>query len=188
MGVKQGLENVVEAARLADAQNVTVRFVLLGNGGQRERLRQLAGGVDRVQFIDPLPDDDYAAAIQSADVLLVNEKPGVSEMAVPSKLTSYFSAGKPVLAATDPAGITAGEIARADAGVVVPSGAPQTLLAAALDLGRDPIRASRLGANGLRYRRTVLDEDTALDKFTDILTCVIEEHSTRRSVKGRVRA
>ena len=49
-------------------------------------------------------------------MLLVNELPGVAHMAMPSKLTSYFQAGKPVLAATDEGGFTAKEIALSGAG------------------------------------------------------------------------
>ncbi|MFF2487720.1 glycosyltransferase family 4 protein [Microbacterium sp. NPDC058062] len=178
MGVKQGLDNVIAAARLADAASAPVRFVLLGGGSQREMLRALADGVTRVQFLDSLPDDEYAAAMQSADVLLVNEKPGVAEMAVPSKLTSYFNSGKPVVAATDLSGITAEELRAAGAGIVVPAGDPNSLLEAAMELARNPAVARSLGESGLRYRHTVLDEETALDRFTEILAAVVAERAT----------
>ena len=165
MGVKQDLENVIAAARLADDQQLPVRFVLLGNGSQRESLRNLGLGVHRLQFIEALSERGFQEALAAADVLLVNEKLGVSEMAVPSKLTSYFNAGRPVLAATDLAGATAGEISEADAGCIVSAGNPQSLLDAALELGSDPLMSAKLGANGLRYRRVVLDQEVAIDKF-----------------------
>ena len=90
-------------------------------------------------------------------------------MAVPSKLTSYFSAGRPVIAASDPSGITASEIRMAGAGVVVAADDPESLRAATLELRADPDRAAALGANGLRYRQTVLEEDAAIEKFADML-------------------
>ncbi|QSB24180.1 glycosyltransferase family 4 protein [Curtobacterium sp. 24E2] len=101
MGVKQGLGNVVEAARSVQDRGLPIRFVLLGDGNQRESLQQQAAGIDSLQFLAPLPDDEFAAALNSADVLLVNEAPGISGMAVPSKLTTYFATGVPVLAASD---------------------------------------------------------------------------------------
>ena len=55
MGMKQGLENVVEAARLADTAGSDVRFVIMGDGGQRRRLEELAAGVPTIEFMDPLP-------------------------------------------------------------------------------------------------------------------------------------
>ena len=105
-----------------------IRFVLMGDGNQRRLLQQSAKGVQRIEFKEPLDAEDYRQVLACADVLLVNERPGVGEMAVPSKLTSYFSAGRPVLAATDADGVTAGEIRDAGAGVVVPAGDPAALL------------------------------------------------------------
>ena len=169
MGVKQGLHNVVDAAALAASRGDDVKFVLLGGGGDRARLEALGVGIPTLQFMPSLDDAQFAAAIGSADVLLVNEKAGVSEMAVPSKLTSYFSAGRPVVAATDPSGITADEVRAAGSGIVVPAGNPKLLLDAVLELGADKERCRLLGANGRRYRETVLDEDTAIDKLSDLL-------------------
>lgn len=174
MGVKQGLDNVLDAAQLARDRGAAVRFVLLGDGGERARLAAEGTDIPTLQFIAPLPDAEFAEALAAADVLLVNERVGVSEMAVPSKLTSYFSTGRPVLAATDVRGITADEVRAAQAGVVVPSGSPDRLLDAAIMLGENPDLSSRLGENGKRYRETVLDETFAIDKFATLLSLLID--------------
>ncbi|MCR2808897.1 MULTISPECIES: glycosyltransferase family 4 protein [unclassified Microbacterium] len=173
MGVKQGLENVVRAARIASERGLPVRFVLLGHGAQLDHLKTLGSGLKTLEFTAPLNDADFAAALASADSLLVNELPGISEMAVPSKLTSYFSAGRPVVAATDLAGITAEEIHNAGAGVVVRAGDPESLLNAVLALAADPSRAATLGQNGRQYRKTVLDEESAIDRFTEMLAQLV---------------
>lgn len=75
MGVKQGLENVVRAAALAEQRGAQVRFVFIGGGNQRDRLVAMADGLTQVDFIGSLPDDEYALALVAADVLLVNELP-----------------------------------------------------------------------------------------------------------------
>ncbi|MGA1811052.1 glycosyltransferase family 4 protein [Frondihabitans sp. 4ASC-45] len=165
MGAKQGLENVIEAAREADRRGVGVRFILLGDGNQRAQLEALSSGIDRVQFMAPVADEDFYAALCSADVLLVNEKPGVTEMSVPSKLTSYFTTGRPVLAATEPGSVTANEIEVSGGGVTVAAGDPRALLDAALELGRDVDEGERLGRNGLAFRREMLDEKSAVTRF-----------------------
>lgn len=177
MGVKQGLDNVVAAARLASERGLRVRFVLLGHGSEAEHLKRIGAGVDTLQFLAPLSDAEFAAALTSADILLVNELPGVAEMAVPSKLTSYFSAGRPVVAATDLGGITADEIRAADAGVVVPAGDPESLLGAVASLAADSELAGKFGKNGSLYRKTVLDEESAITLFTEILTRLISARS-----------
>ncbi len=172
MGAKQGLENVVDAARRADAALAAVTFLLVGHGGERDELERQAAGIERLRFVDPLPDDRFRAALAAADVLLVNEKAGVSSMAVPSKLTSYFDAGRAVIAATDPDGITAGEIAASGAGIVVPAGDPAALLDAVLTLGADGERSAQLGRSGRRYRETVLSQDSALDSWERLVDAV----------------
>lgn len=178
MGEKQALINVVAAARLAESRGSGVRFVLLGGGGQRAMLQEAARGCGAVEFRDPLPGDEYVKAMASADVLLVNEKPGVQEMAVPSKLTSYFSTGRPVLAATDPGSITAAEVEMSEAGVVVPAGDPAALVAAALRLGEDRHTSARIGANGPIYCETHLSESAALDAYDG---WVRQLHAQRRT-------
>jgi glycosyltransferase involved in cell wall biosynthesis len=165
MGAKQGLENVVAAARLADDHGVNIRFVLLGDGNQRRLLQQSANGVQRIEFKDPLGDEDYRQVLACADVLLVNERPGVGEMAVPCKLTSYFSAGRPVLAATDAGGITAAEIRGSGGGVVVPAGDPAALLDTAVHLADNVEVGKQLGVSGQHYARRLLSPERALDEY-----------------------
>ncbi|MFE6235564.1 glycosyltransferase [Cellulosimicrobium sp. NPDC057862] len=172
-GVKQGLENVVEAARLADAQGTRVRFVLLGDGSRRAALEAAGSGVRRLQFVDSLPDAEFRAALEASDVLLVNELAGLAEMSVPSKLTSYFHAARPVLAATSERSTTAAELRASGGGVRVDPQDPQALLDAAQSLAADPGWRDRLGTAGRRYRDETLSERAAVDAFA----AVLEEHA-----------
>ncbi|KIC59371.1 glycosyltransferase family 4 protein [Microbacterium hominis] len=175
-GVKQGLENVIRAAILAEDRDLPLRFVLLGDGNQRARLEQLANGCSRVDFVDPLSDADFQEAMASAGALLVNELPSLREMSVPSKLTSYFAAGRPVLAATAADSVTAQEVLRAGGGIVVDGGDPEALLKAALRLHGDPELRRELGRAGLQYRDTVLGRDVAIEQF-----CHVIEKAARQS-------
>lgn len=174
IGAKQGLENVIEAARLADELTLPLRFVLLGDGNRRRDLESLANGVDRIQFLDPLPETDFLAALRAAEILLVNERPGVRDMSVPSKLTSYFSSGMPVLAATECDSVTAVEIALSGAGRRVDPGEPGQLLQAAVSLADSPAVRAALGAAGRNYCRTVLNESSAVGQFEEWLEALAE--------------
>jgi colanic acid biosynthesis glycosyl transferase WcaI len=180
MGAKQGLENVVDAARLAETRDDPIHFVLVGDGGERHQLEQYGRGVSRLSFVDPLDDTKYHLALNAADVLVVNEKPGVSAMSMPCKLTSYFDAGKPVVAATDPNGITASEIAMAKAGIVVSAGDAEALLSAIRLLDTNPKDAKAYGLNGRRHREQVLDERTAMDNWRSLITSVLEPSKSLR--------
>lgn len=170
MGKKQGLENVINAAKFADSRGSAVRFVLMGDGNQRRRLEKLAIGVRSITFIDPLPDSDFQTALAAADVLLVNELPGVKDMAVPSKLTSYFNAGVPVVAATDAGSVTAYEIEQSGGGIRVDATDGVALVETAEVLAREPSLASRLAENGQRFRRETLSKKAAVAHYDEFIT------------------
>lgn len=165
MGVKQNLENVVEAAFLADQRRLPVRFVLMGDGNQREHVAEVARGVERLTLLEPVDSETYPAMLAAADVLLVNERPGMAEMSVPSKLTSYLSSGRPVLAATDAGSATAQEVLRSGGGRLVPPGAPATLLEAVLGLRAAPQQGAVLGETGRLYAQSELLASGSLSKY-----------------------
>lgn len=167
MGVKQGLENVVAAAKLAvgEVPPGTVRFVMIGDGNQRRSLEDTGAGISTLQFLKVLPDNAFRAVLQTADVLLVNERPGVKDMAVPSKLTTYFRTGKPVVAATDQSSAAAGEVRAAGAGVIVAPADPHALLEAVLTIGRDKAAGLQYGESGKRYSQEVLSREGAISSY-----------------------
>ncbi|WP_424805701.1 glycosyltransferase family 4 protein [Rhodococcus sp. 27YEA15] len=177
MGVKQGLENVVDAARLADQRELPVRFVLVGDGNQRPTLEAASVGVSRIDFVRPLDDENFRTAMAAADVLLVNEAPGIVGMAVPSKLTSYFSSGTPIVAATDVESTTADEIRASGAGVVTPNGDPAGLLDTVLALAADADRSAQLGAAGVRYCATSVGKTASIDKCEKWIHELVSRHS-----------
>lgn len=166
MGLKQGLENVVKVGRLAESP---VRVVLMGDGNQRAALETLGRDAPRLSFLPPAPSEEFPKILAAADVLLVNERASAVDMSLPSKLTSYFSAGVPVLAAVPPGGGTAAEVARSGGGVLVAPENPAALLAALLALGASPDERARLGAAGARHAAEHLAAEAALVRLADVL-------------------
>ncbi|MEV6768623.1 glycosyltransferase family 4 protein [Nocardia sp. NPDC051030] len=167
MGTKQGLENVVAAAELAARDGLPVRFVLLGDGNQRRRIEAAGAGLPTLEFLPPVSEAEFPSALGAADVLLVNERPGVAQMAVPSKLTSYFTSGRPILAAADPSGYTAQEMTASGGGVLVPADRPDLLLAEAIRIGADPVLGAEFAAAGRRYATALLNPEAALDSYEE---------------------
>ena len=100
--------------------------------------------------------------LAAADVLLVNQRASVTNMSLPGKLTSYFASGRPVVAAVSSESETAGELADAGAGILVPPDQPGALLEELRKLAVDPDRQGLLGAAGRRYAQTVLAAKHAL--------------------------
>ncbi|WP_036291180.1 glycosyltransferase family 4 protein [Microbacterium sp. MRS-1] len=168
MGSKQGLANVIDAAKKAEQGGLRLKFMLVGDGAERQALEVRAEGCSAIEFVDPLSAELYPLALAAADILLVNEKPGVAEMAVPSKLTSYFNSGRPVVAATDLGGITASEIHAAGAGMVIAAGDPAALVAAVWSM--TDAEGAAFGESGLRFRENQLDVVRAVDRWLQLLS------------------
>lgn len=173
MGLKQALEFVVDAASIAAERSPRTRFVLMGGGSQRAMLEERAQGLDNVTFLDPRPSDEFPDVLAAADVLLVNERASVIDMSLPSKLTSYFRAGRPVLAAV-PNGSTAAEVHRSGGGLTVPAEESEAMVDTILRLANDPGLATTLGRAGRDYAERALSEAVVLSSYESLFLSVIE--------------
>ncbi|MEU2607620.1 glycosyltransferase family 4 protein [Streptomyces albus] len=165
MGLKQGLDVLLAAARLAPE----LRIVLMGDGSQRAHLAALAATLPNAQLLPFAAERDFPDVLAAADVLAVTQRASVLDMSVPSKLTSYFAAGRPVVGSVADGGGTAGELRRSAAGVLVPPEDPAALAAALRALAADPDRAAALGAAGRAYATTHLGRGRALARLTGLL-------------------
>lgn len=169
MGVKQGLDVLVETARSAPE----LRVVLMGEGSQRDHLRTLAGGLPNLDFIPPVEEGEFPDVLAAADVLAVTQRASVQDMSLPSKLTSYFAAGRPVLGSVAAESGTAQEIARSGAGVVVAPESAADLLAALRALMADPERVAALAAAGPSYADAHLSREAGLARIDRLLAEVL---------------
>ena len=169
IGVKQDLGNVLDAAALAKERGLEVRFVFLGDGNQRPKLQQRATNMTNVEFIEPVDDEKFRCLLAASDILLVNELPSLRETALPSKLTSYFRTGLPVLAATHPDSMTSKEIEFSRAGIRVDAGSPAALLDGMRRLTSDTDLSENLGRAGLRFYEQHLQQDSAIREFDRII-------------------
>ena len=182
MGMKQGLETVVEAAQLAQAQGSPVQYVLVGDGNQRVALEQLSAGCTNLRFVDPLSAHEYPYALAAADVLVVCERSGVREMSLPSKLTSYCVARRPIVAAVESDGITAETLNRHDAALLCRCGDPAALLDAVADIMGSMALADRLVARAAELHRTQYGLEPAYARYQRFVATLASYAVTGRSL------
>ena len=184
MGYKQGLENVIDAARLAQHDPNSPLFVFMGDGNQREHLVQYAAGLRNVQFVPTQPiDSGYPNALMAADTLLVNQRSTVMEMCLPSKLCSYLASGTPIVAAVALESETARELALAQSGTVVPHGDPAQLLSAISQIQSAPAIHREISARGLAYATSQLTATAsfaAADRFISAIATA--ERNTQMNI------
>lgn len=173
MGAKQGLENVIDAARLAAHGPARLRFVLMGDGSRRAALEGRARGLSNVAFLPLQPSALVPSVLRAADILLLNQLGSVRDMSLPSKLTAYFAAARPVVAACAEASETAREVRDSGAGVLVSAERPRELLDAIARVAGDAGLAAHLASRGEAWARDVLSETAALRGYEQLLAAVL---------------
>jgi glycosyltransferase involved in cell wall biosynthesis len=173
MGFKQNLDNVLATARLAAGLGERLHFVLMGDGSQRRRLELEARGMRNVQFLGLQPAEQFMDILAAADVLLLNERATVRNMSLPSKITSYFRAGRPVVAAVPRDGSTAQELARSGGAHLVPPEDPEALLAGLTAVVGNYEFSSRLSECGRTYAARHLDGHVVLGQAEQFVADVL---------------
>jgi colanic acid biosynthesis glycosyl transferase WcaI len=164
MGFKQGLDNVVECARLAQTTDPKLLFALMGDGSQHSDLVELAHRYEltNLTFLPIQPAPLFSSILAGADVLLLNQRGSVTNMALPGKLTSYLASGRPIIAAVSSGSEAGIELRSTGTGLIVPPDDPTRLLLAIQALVADPALQAHLGRAGSEYARTTLTADRAL--------------------------
>jgi glycosyltransferase involved in cell wall biosynthesis len=180
MGYKQGLENVIECARLAAERDGRLLFVLMGDGNRRSYLEELAGRhkLPNVRFLPLQSKAFFPNALAAADLLLVNQRGTVGDMSLPGKLTAYFVSGQPIVAAVAHDSETAREVTVSGAGVVVEPDDPEALMGAIEGLLGDPVRCDRLGVAGKRYAGEKLAPAAVLTDYEAFIQALLPADSS----------
>lgn len=145
----KGYAYLVDAAAIAIEKAESVRFRLVGDGSQRDTLRQRAqrlGLGSRFEFAGW--SDDPLGEIASMDIYVVSSVTDTTNLTI----LEAMGLGVPVVA-TDVGGIS-DAVADGSSGYLVPPRRPDALARAIVDLAGDPALRSSMGAEGrARFER-----------------------------------
>ena len=100
MGMAHGLETLLDAATQLQHSNPNVRFILVGEGAEKERIKSLAQSraLANVRFLDQRPRDKIAALISASDACVVLlKKTDVFKTVIPTKMLEFMSCARPVI-------------------------------------------------------------------------------------------
>ncbi len=162
MGQKQGLETLIEAARIMVAEK-KVRFVLCGQGVAYKRLRAEAFGLSNIVWIPLQPEERLNELLNLADIHLLPQREDAADLVMPSKLTGIMASGKPVVA-TAREGTEVWSVVQGRGITVAPGDIP-AFARAVLELAGDPARREYLGAEARKYAVEHLDKEHVLTAF-----------------------
>lgn len=143
-GTPQALGQVIEAANRFLSRS-DVLFLFVGDGPDKQRLKNMARGMPNVQFI-PGPEDEEKlwAYYGLANVCLVPTKDIASlKKVTPSRLIEILGAGRPCVASVG--GVTAEILNKARTALVAPPEDSEKLAYAILKLIDNPDKAELLG-------------------------------------------
>jgi len=151
IGYAQSCETIIEAAKML--QDYPIDFYLIGSGSKALSISKEIKdrNITNVIMTGQLSPDAIPEIYCAASALLITLKnDNALSVTVPSKLQTYFSAGKPIIAGLK--GEAARLVSEAKAGLTCPPEDAAALAEAVLQLYQlTPIDRAQLGKNGYEY-------------------------------------
>ena len=166
MGEKQGLEIVVEAARLLPHREDVV-FVLCGHGAAVDRIRSLGNQLSNIRWLPVQPAEQLNSLLNLADIHLLPQRADAADLVMPSKLTGMLASGRPIVATATPGTQIYDVVSRC--GLTTVPGDPQAFAAAILKLSDDPELRGQLGIRAREIAESDLSIEMVLTGFEEEL-------------------
>jgi len=171
IGHKQGIEIVVEAARLL-RHRADLRFVLCGEGPNRTAVEALAEGLGNVEFRDLQPTERLAELLGLATIHLLPQKADAADLVLPSKLTNMLASGRPVVATAAPGTGLAREVE--GCGLVTPPGDSRSFADAVEQLVEAPERHRAFSVAARQRAEQAWDRRSIITAFERQLRVLVE--------------
>jgi colanic acid biosynthesis glycosyl transferase WcaI len=115
-----------------------------------------------------VPIEQLSLMLSGADMFVTVIEPEAGVYSVPSKVLSYLSIGRPILASVPPENLAARLILDHGAGFVAPPGAEAELIERARELAADADLRKTMGDNGRAYAARAFDIEAIADRFEAI--------------------
>ena len=173
IGWKQGTEILLKTSEKLNELNVcNYKMVISGDGPDKEYLKHISQNNKNILWLPLQEENLFADFMSMADIHLITQKKEMTNYLMPSKLTSIFASGKPVIAQTN--GGTELEEMIKNAGVTVKIDECDELVSAILYLkNNDKIRCS-YGKNAKAKAYEYYDKQKLLSNLNNKLIEIIK--------------
>jgi len=173
LGVKQGLDVLVEAARHLSPG---IQIVICGEGAQRNALAQMIREheLHNVSLLPLQPDAGYREMLVDADVCVITQQRGSGGFFFPSKLLTTLAWEKPVLTVADRESELVRALDDGRFGVNVEPGHPEKLARALEHLSASRAELRGYAVAGRRYVER-FEMERVLEEFTSVLKVIAAE-------------
>jgi colanic acid biosynthesis glycosyl transferase WcaI len=173
VGLAHGIATILDAAALVQARDPRVRFVIVGDGADRERIAAMtaARGLSNVLLTGQVPHDEVPAVLAGTDVSLVLlRKAALFRTVLPSKMFESMAAARPIVLGVD--GEARAVLEAAGAGLAVPPEDAGALADAVCALAADPARRAALGRAGHAFVAREYDRRVWAGRYAQLLATV----------------
>ena len=177
MASKQGLEILLQAAQLVQADQPQILFVLCGQGAAKHRLIKLAQAMPNVRFLELQPMERLNALLNLANVHLLPQLANAADMVMPSKLQGMYASGRPVIA-TAKGGTQIAQVVQ-QCGIVVAPGDVTALAQAIVDLATNPEVCTQLGGAARMFAVAQWDQEKVLAQLEQNLVGLCDQPDAR---------
>ena len=174
MGFSQGLEVVLEAAKLLEGYE-EIKFLMVGNGAAKSKTERHCTSLKlrNVEFLPFQAHADLPVMYGAADVCLVPLKRGFTTESVPCKVFTIMAAGKPAVAAVDRGSDTWELIREAGCGICVEPEDPQALAEAIKSYYLDASARVEAGRNARRYLERNFRPSAIAQKYVEVMETAV---------------
>jgi colanic acid biosynthesis glycosyl transferase WcaI len=167
IGAAQDFETIIAAVEKLK-NHKEIHWIIVGDGRMREwavveaKKRGLSANI---HFMGRFPLEVMPDFFAQADTMLVTlKKEPIFALTIPCKIQSYLACGKPIIAALDGEG--ANVIEAAGAGFTCPSGTPDALAQAVLQMYEmNQQEREEMGVKGRAYYKANFDRDMLIDRL-----------------------
>jgi len=177
IGEAQKLDILIEAARILQERKVDINIKIVGDGMEKKNLQEIVRreNLKNVQFCNLVPENEFMKLITQTSVLAVTLREESKGMSVPSKLYTYLTAGKPILAIVPEGSEIDMEIKEDQLGISVSGNSPELIADAIIKLKEDKEFRERAGGNALKAFETKYNNTIAVDKYYEVIKELLKE-------------
>ncbi|OWS70692.1 glycosyltransferase family 4 protein [Polynucleobacter campilacus] len=171
VGYVQGVDTIIESAKILQKKHPDILFLFVGGGSQAQWVKSqvIDFSLDNVIFFGTLPKAEQNIFLNACDVSLLALKKDMFGIGVPSRFYNYLAAGKPVIASVDIDSEIAVTILENNIGFVSSAGDAQALVDAilcALNLSSDDLKLMSQAARSLLMRK--YSEDVIVNQYKNL--------------------
>lgn len=170
-GKKQNIDQLFPLIEHLDEIESPAKIILRGDGSERTRIENEVKNrkLGNVEFADLVPANQFIATLQEANIHLVPQATNVANYALPSKLFSIMSAGRPFVCIAKESSPLDELAKESGAGICIDPSDHEGLKVEVTALLSDPGKQQEMGHRGQSFIRNQMNREDILNRLEGLI-------------------